>query len=90
MSKHTPGPWQIERYKEPYDNTFWSYQVRSDNGLVVAKCGTGDFEIPHNAHLIAAAPKMLGALEYLRTRLDDIEDIRLAVEVIIQAEGDYR
>jgi hypothetical protein len=35
----------------------------SKDSLIVAKCGTGDFEIPSNARLIAAAPDLLEALE---------------------------
>ena len=56
-------PWHIERYKEPYTSSLDTYIVVSRAGLIVAKCGTGDFEIPSNARLISAAPKLLDALE---------------------------
>ena len=64
-TKLTPGPWHIERYKEPYTSLLDTYIVVSSEGLIVAKCGTGDFEIPDNANLIAAAPELYEALEMM-------------------------
>lgn len=62
MLKITPGRWKVETHQEPYNSCLLTYQVVSDQGLVVAKCGTGDWEIPHNAKLIAAAPEIYDAL----------------------------
>lgn len=61
----TPGPWKVEKYKEPYNNTLYTYQVINTDGLIVAKCGTGDIEVNDNARLIAAVPDLLEALEKL-------------------------
>jgi len=40
------------------------------------------------ARQIAAAPDMLEALEYLLTRLESIEDIRVAQDAIAKAKGE--
>lgn len=34
--------WEIESYKEPYNNHLKTYQVVCD-GLIVAKCGVGEY-----------------------------------------------
>lgn len=68
MSKYTPGPWEVESYLEPYNRHLLTYQVRSEF-FVVAKCGTG-FETKENARLIAAAPDLLDALEYILVNLE--------------------
>jgi hypothetical protein len=70
--KHTPGPWQtrIDRYEERID-------IQAlDNGVpgytVASAWGGGDEmarDIKANAHLIAAAPELLEALEALRKEL---------------------
>ena len=57
------SPWHVEKYKEPFTSSIDTYVVVSNEGLIVAKCGTGDFEIPGNARLISASPKLLAALE---------------------------
>ncbi len=57
--KHTPGPWQI--------NGTWPDDVVDATGSLVVSA-YGDFESPvtkANAHLIAAAPALLEALELL-------------------------
>lgn len=62
MSKYTPGPWKVESYIEPYNTIIATYQVITDDGLIVAKCGKG-FQTKDNANLIAAAPELLQILE---------------------------
>lgn len=59
MSKHTPGPWH------PYLDSFYVFD--SDNHRVADTCANGksDAECMANAHLIAAAPDLLAALEGL-------------------------
>ena len=69
-SKHTPGPWYI--YKDYYDNK------TGKNSQIMYKCGDAQFtslcrviQNPGDAHLIAAAPELLAALEYCAEMLDD-------------------
>jgi hypothetical protein len=68
MDKHTPGPWRID----PASNyliiaadegdweDFWSVAA------VGGDCGPGKSRSDANAHLIAAAPDLLAALEAMR------------------------
>ena len=65
MNKHTPGPWHIQddhgkRWIETggNDDTIAEIHRRKDKGSVYS-CG----EALANAHLIAAAPDLLDALE---------------------------
>ena len=66
-TNHTSGPWRVEVYSDHGGTDKPQYQVKTKDELIVAKCGQGDFEIPDNARLIAAAPELLEALQ----RLDD-------------------
>lgn len=62
MSEHTPAPW-IMYDKDEY-GTCSIAQVRDVTNLVIARTSTpvdGDEEA--NAHLIAAAPELLDALD---------------------------
>jgi hypothetical protein len=59
----TKTPWRVEIYFEPFNSHTHTYQVVSDDGLIVAKCGTGGSEVANDAKLIAAAPDLLEALE---------------------------
>lgn len=61
----TPGPWKIEKYKEPYNNHLDTFQVIDKDGIIIAKCGIGDTEVEANAKLISLAPEMYDALEKL-------------------------
>jgi hypothetical protein len=64
MSKHTPGPWKFVIHNRveivgPKDSSGWPMQV-------VYNCGMPDDATAiANARLIAAAPELLEALEYL-------------------------
>jgi len=83
MSNHTPGPWKIEVAAYLKEGRPAAYKVNGLNKrLVVGWCEKND------AELIAAAPDMLEALEYLLTRLDTIEDIRIAQDAIAKAKGE--
>jgi len=85
---HTPGPWSVEKYKEPYNNHLYTYHVLNEESLIVAKCGTGDFEIPDNARLIAAAPEMLEALEAVLGWYNGPTDIEAMIrKAILKAKG---
>ena len=68
--KYISGSWKIEQYKEPYNNYLYTYQVTDFDGLIVAKCGTGDKEIEANARLIAAAPDLYEALIIAKDIID--------------------
>lgn len=69
MNKHTPGPWKVVA-DEQYDrfaeaDRIVGYDIKSADGEIVGSEGiSGDSEINlANAHLIAAAPDLLDALE---------------------------
>lgn len=54
MSKHTPGPWVVEKYETAdCKTTLW---VRAPNGFSISCIGHKGYEA--NARLIAAAPEM--------------------------------
>jgi hypothetical protein len=92
MSNHTPGPWEIKRHFDPgYKNI--SAQKHTALAQVVW-CMEDEDRSPSceaNAHLIAAAPELLEALEalvldeskeYIPTRLWDV-----ARSAIAKAKG---
>lgn len=93
MSEYTPGPWfmRVNRHRDT-NGSKWGWVDSNDSGSQrppagVSVCWTEGKTSHANARLIAKAPEMLGALEYLRTRLDDIEDIRFTDKVIKEAKG---
>ena len=61
-TKHTPGPWIIVKHGTDAD-----IETRQDSGMVccVATVWTRGERQEANAHLVAAAPEMLKALEEL-------------------------
>ena len=85
MANHTPGEWQVfEGICDPYVAV-----VRDDGSMrVLAECLT-EYQQPidearANARLIAAAPKLLEALQAL---VDTIEDIQLQYVEGYKGEG---
>lgn len=69
MSKHTPGPWSIQRQNPSPTTGEWMVAGKSPGYLAeVRDCGSGPVEA--NARLIAAAPDLLEALEALITAVD--------------------
>lgn len=64
MSKHTPGPWEIERYSDGLIQIVGNARIVSDDEeivtTVVEAVARGD---EANARLIAAAPELLEALQ---------------------------
>ncbi len=61
---HTKGPWNVRSNIEKSGDDYWRYPfwVDASHGLPIADVrGVSDTEA--NAHLIAAAPDMLEALE---------------------------
>lgn len=70
MTQHTKGEWTVARDKH-------TLEIQSDNvrnsdeptvAIVINRAGI-DAEDEANARLIAAAPKLLEALEYIQTNL---------------------
>jgi len=85
MSKHTPGPWEVNFKK--------FNEVRAENGAVVAECKklTSLVGLQANARLIAAAPNLLEALQGLLNALPSATThpaIRAARAAIAKATGD--
>ncbi|HHW2860376.1 TPA: hypothetical protein ACUUCQ_005146 [Pseudomonas aeruginosa] len=64
MRKHTPGPWEIERYSDGLIQIVGDVRIVSDDEenvtTVVEAVARGD---EANARLIAAAPELLEALQ---------------------------
>lgn len=89
----TPGPWVIERYKEPYTSVIDDISIVAD-GLILAKLGK-ELSTEHtaNANLIGAAPDLYNALEQLRLAViytDSIASIYIedAEEALAKARGE--
>ena len=84
---HTPGPWLA------IPTTAISRNANTVRMDVVTTSGewnpafvAGDI-LPADAHLIAAAPDLLAALERLAHPMADDEDLDYAREVIAKAKG---
>ena len=95
MTKHTPGPWRVASYFKTNGLDVPWYQVKNENGFIVAECGQGRFEMLNNAHLIAAAPELLEALEEAHLDLLNSDDsyagssvCRRNQDLIDRAKGD--
>lgn len=93
MSKHTPGPWKVEKTSTGNNITSYllPYVAAVSDGLR-ARNGEGDA----NARLIAAAPELLDALRIMvgtsqNLNLDlnaKIEGaLKIAIAAIAKAEG---
>jgi len=88
MSKHTPGPWTVRRYKAGYEITTPTATAEA----VVTRLVSASF---HDAHLIAAAPDLLAALRYAIDQLTNMQsggwpcedEIAMARAAIAKAEG---
>jgi hypothetical protein len=86
QAAHTPGPWQVrvetakkfdERTGEPYERTTtWVNSAGSDPVCLIHKATFRDqTEHDTNAQLIAAAPEMLEALEYMADFIKNNEEL---------------
>lgn len=60
MTKHTPGPWHVQKSDDPKAGLL----IKPIPGDVVAECDPLP-EMASNARLIAAAPELLEALQNL-------------------------
>ncbi len=81
-SKHTPGPWEVDRY-------YWTLQRRlfGDDEPEVQIIGriseTEDDEREANARLIAAAPELLAELIAIAKKVDESRDAyELAADMV--------
>ena len=65
-SKHTPGPWRIERYTDTVVRD--GDRIRAANNLIVVNevWGASLPECDANYKLVAAAPELLEALQFLQ------------------------
>lgn len=101
-TNHTPGPWSIEWNHQSNTPEFIRAFVDGEMQDIVEMSGEGkDSETLANAHLIAAAPKLLQVLKDLLPefvdlyeRFDPTGEIAVwdqwtqeALEVIAEAEG---
>ena len=71
--QHTPGPWEA-RVANEYRPTCYGYTVSSDERPLaeVFKIGLTTEAAEANAHLIAAAPDLLAALEACKEWIDNL------------------
>lgn len=67
-AQHTPGPWDGPNFNGHYWDIFPNTETFGGN-ISVFRSGMTDAEVEANAHLIAAAPDLLAALEKL---VDDL------------------
>ncbi len=91
--KHTTGPWNSTR-PIPENNEFLRF-VRSptfEHIAYICALGEDTREARANAHLIAAAPDLLAALEYLRECIENgTEPAMSAVNAAIsKAKGEFK
>lgn len=77
MTAYTPGPWKCSSAKFPDDHDVQEYGDTGAFYLVDTQDGGMPISLA-NAHLIAAAPEMLEALELLLafTRIYGAEEVR--------------
>ncbi|MCO2149841.1 hypothetical protein [Pseudomonas aeruginosa] len=76
MSKHTPGPWEIERYSDGLIQIVGDVRIVSDDEenvtTVVEAVSRGD---EANARLIAAAPELLEACQAFKRLYGRLWDV---------------
>lgn len=88
MSKHTPGPWKAD------GDRIFSDRQRTEYKSSTTIAVTWDYtaESLANAHLIAAAPEMLEALERISAAFIDSKELKAAYDhanaVIKKAKGE--
>ena len=92
MSNHTPGPWEIKLHFDP-GYKFISTQKHTALAQVVW-CMEDEDRSPEceaNAHLIAAAPELLGALQKVFEDMNDDMPVglrKVCYEAIAKAKGE--
>lgn len=78
--KHTPGPWTVGTNKSPSNVTAGKYDIQqwpTDAGLSRPVSSEENETEVANAHLIAAAPEMLEALEGIAAKMEWITEPKL-------------
>ena len=91
MSKHTKGPWRVERQNASPTTGEWMIAGEKPGYLAeVRDCGSGC--VKSNARLIAAAPELLEALEEAVCALEvcgkDYRATEIARAAIAKAKGE--
>lgn len=62
---HTPGPWLSEKNRTSGEYAIWTRQPHIGTlAMVLTEDVNGEFPAEANAHLIAAAPELLDALQF--------------------------
>lgn len=61
-TKHTPGPWEVRPSSNPHNGSAWRDIVSTGTEFSPAYVGEA---LDRDARLIAAAPDLLAALEYI-------------------------
>ena len=88
MSKHTPGPWFVQKSDYP-----GGLLIKPIPGQVIAQCDEG-LDMKANARLIAAAPDLLDGLKAILESLrhgrsvETIHEARRIEALIEQATGE--
>ena len=89
MSKHTPGPWEIE---EHYHFGYrWISGPQHSQLAQVVWCMEYEDRSPEceaNAHLIAAAPELLEALEYYVEKVADLSRYGVIIETSLREKAE--
>ena len=98
MSKHTPGPWCANRFSimakgstDTYSGTVWGCIARVEELYAWDSEGRGwstSGDRDANAHLIAAAPELLEALEIALDCAGDAWWAEKAEAAIAKAKGE--
>lgn len=86
MSKHTPGPWRLAAGDE---TQIYAYGLGIARALCGGLTGIKLAQAEANARLIAAAPDLLDALEWLAgsAEIESPEALSVINTAILQAKG---
>ena len=89
MSNHTPGPWAVVEGDSPGIKEISGPSFTILAVMWASDLNEDDFRKRYaDLSLIASAPDMFEALEYLVTRLENLEDERIALDAIAKARGE--
>uniref|UniRef100_A0A6M3LFN2 Uncharacterized protein n=1 Tax=viral metagenome TaxID=1070528 RepID=A0A6M3LFN2_9ZZZZ len=88
--RHTPAPWTLQQLETNRNGYDWpTFAIRSPQNCCLATVGTVDRyhadDNEANAHLMAAAPDMLAALEYVIGWNSDSWDADIARDMAVDA-----
>jgi len=92
MSKHTPGPWEIKAHSDLcYRNISGPEHLALAQVVWRVEEEDRSPDCEANAHLIAAAPELLEALEKVYTDMNDDMPVglrKVCYEAIAKAKGE--